>query len=62
MNVDSLDRETTRVPTFTFPNSVRLQFGISSVYFRSASGDGFQIVRFGFTGKVLAGLRISVMR
>src|SRR5438445_10052544 len=48
--VDSFDRETTRVPTFTLLNSVIRAFGISSANRRSSSGDGFQLTDFGSTG------------
>ena len=57
MNVESFERETTRVATFTFPNSVFRQFGISSVYARNCCGEGFQMTDFGSTGSV----RMSVM-
>src|SRR5687768_10306385 len=54
MNVESLERETTRVATFTFPNSVTFAFGISSANSRSCSAVGFQTTDFGSTGSVLA--------
>src|ERR1051326_6576201 len=52
MNVDSFDRETTRVATLTLLNSVMRAFGIASANRRSSSGDGFQITDFGSTGSV----------
>jgi len=61
MNVESFERDTTFVATFTFPNSVFRQFGISSVKLRRSSGDGFQITDFGSTGRVFDGARMSVM-
>src|SRR5579872_1381377 len=61
MKVESFDRETTRVATFTLPNSVGRQFGICSVKSRSCWGDGFHTVDFGATGRVRGGVRRSVI-
>src|SRR5262249_51297793 len=52
MKVESLERETTRVATFTLPNSVGRQFGISSVKRRSSAGDGFHTTDFASAGAV----------
>jgi len=61
-NVESLERDTTFVDTFTFPNSVPRQFGISSVNFRSSSGDGFQTTDFGSTGSDFAFADLDAVR
>src|SRR6266849_2517418 len=53
MNVDNFERDTTRVATFTFPNSVNLEFGIASTNSRNCSGVGFQTMDFGSTGRDL---------
>src|ERR1051325_773549 len=60
MYVDSLERETTRVATFRFPNSVWRAFGICSANWRSCSGVGFQTTDFGSTGSVFS--RVSETR
>src|SRR5437763_14172890 len=60
--VDSFERDTTRVATLTFPNSVGRQFGISSVKRRSSAGDGFQATDFASAGSVLAGLDLAALR
>src|SRR5262245_43221894 len=52
MKVESLERETTRVATFTLSNSVIRQFGISSVNRRSSAGDGFHTTDVGSTGRL----------
>src|SRR3954462_7409114 len=49
MYVDSLERETTRVATLTFPHSVIRAFGMASAYLRISSGAGFQTTDFGST-------------
>src|SRR5256885_604181 len=54
MKVESFERETTRVATLTLSNSVRRQFGISSVKRRRSAGEGFQTTDFGSTGSVFA--------
>jgi hypothetical protein len=54
MNVESLERETTRVATLRLPNSVIRAFGICEANCRSSSGVGFQTTDFGSTGSVLA--------
>src|SRR2546423_15675142 len=62
MKVESLERETTRVATLTLPNSVRRQFGISSVKRRRSAGDGFQTTDFGSTGRLLEGFALELLR
>src|SRR2546423_920827 len=62
MKVESLERETTRVATLTLPNSVRRQFGISSVKRRRSAGDGFQTTDFGSTGRLLEGFALALLR
>jgi hypothetical protein len=62
MNVESFERETTRVATLTLLNSVSWQFGISSVKRRSSAGDGFQSTDFASAGAVLAGRALAVLR
>src|SRR6476620_5547526 len=53
MNVDSFDRDTTRVATFTLPNSVSRALGIASANSRNSSGVGFHTTVLGSTGSVL---------
>src|SRR5256885_1443633 len=48
MNVDSFERETTRVATLTLPHSVMRAFGIASAYRRISSGDGVPMGVGGF--------------
>jgi uncharacterized damage-inducible protein DinB len=52
MNVESFERETTRVATLTLSNSVMRQLGISSVKRRSSAGEGFQTTDFAAAGGV----------
>src|SRR2546421_5472915 len=52
MNVESFERETTRVATLTFPHSVIRAFGMAWAYLRISSGEGFQATDFGSTGSV----------
>src|ERR1051325_10980267 len=60
MNVESFERETTRVATLTLPNSVARQFGISSAKRRSSAGDGFHATAFGSAGNDLLVLALEV--
>src|SRR5436309_15774859 len=62
MKVESFDRDTTRVATFTLPNSVDRQFGISSVKRRRSAGDGFQTTDFGSTGRLLDDFALALLR
>src|SRR5687768_12309544 len=52
MNVESFERDTTRVATLRLPNSVTRALGISSANCRSCSGVGFQIAVRGSMGRV----------